>query len=317
MAEPLETPGWDDLRLLLEVHRRGSFLAAGQQLKLSTSTVARRIAALEAELGRPVVHRTAQGTTIEKDARRLISIAEEFEQQLAAARRDAATGAPSSPFAGVVRISLPDGFLIGAAEAAARFRAVHPETEIELISEARRVDLAAREADLGVRSVRSSSPVLIDKPLGAIAAGLFASEAYLAKRLPSRELRAGEYAAHDFVVEDVARGAGMAQWLVARGAARFPVRSNSHEARIHAAKRGMGLVILALASALEHPELLPVRLEAPLPALPFFLTMHKDLRKVPRVRGVAEALSQVVAEYLKKQAEVAQRPVSRSRKRRS
>ncbi len=35
------------------------------------------------------------------------------------------------------------------------------------------------------------------------------------------------------------------------------------------------------------------------------------------VNGVAEALSQVVAEYLKKQAEVAQRPVSRSRKRRS
>lgn len=311
MAERDAAPGWDDLRLLLEVHRKGSFLAAGQQLKLSTSTVARRIAALEEELGRPVVHRTAQGTTIDKDARTLIAIAEEFEQQLAAARRDAASGEARSPFAGVVRISLPDGFLIGAAEAAARFRKLHPETEIELISEARRVDLAAREADIGVRAMRSSSPVLIDKPVGSVLAGLFASKAYLSKRLPSRRLRAGDYGAQDFVVEDVARGAGPAQWLIARGASRFPVRSNSVEARIHAAKRGMGLVMVGLASAPQHPELERVELEQPLPALPFFIVMHKDLRKVPRVRGVAEAFQQVIAEYMKKQGEVASRSRSR------
>jgi DNA-binding transcriptional LysR family regulator len=302
MAETDVTPGWDDLRLLLEVHRRGSFLAAGEQLKLSTSTVARRIAALEAELGHPVVHRTAQGTTIEKDARNLIAIAEEFEQQLAAARRDAASGAKRSPFAGVVRISLPDGFLVGAAEAAARFCKQHPETEIELISETRYVDLSSREADLGLRAARSSSPVLIDKPIGAVLTGLFASEAYLRKRLPSRELKAGDYAAQDFVVEDVARGAGPAQWLVARGASRFPVRSNSYEARIHAAKRDMGIVMMGIGSAAQHPELHFIALDAPLPSIPFFLTMHRDLRKVPRVRGVADALHEVISGFMASQA---------------
>ncbi|MBL8914090.1 MAG: LysR family transcriptional regulator, partial [Archangium sp.] len=190
-------------------------------------------------------------------------------------------------------------------------------TEIELISEARRVDLAAREADIGVRAGRSTSPVLIDKPIGSVATGLFASAAYLSKRLPSRALRSGEYAAQDFVVEDVARGPGPSQWLIARGASRFPVRSNSYEARIHAAKRGMGLVMLGLASGPEHPQLERVELDQPLPSLQFFITMHKDLRKVPRVRGVAEAFQQVVGEYMKKQGDVAQRSLSRSRSRRS
>ncbi|MFT3707335.1 MAG: LysR family transcriptional regulator [Archangium sp.] len=306
MAE-LVTPGWDDLRLLLEVHRRGSFLAAGQQLKLSTSTVARRIAALEEELGHPVVHRTAQGTTLEKDARNLIAIAEEFEQQLAAARRDSASGTKRSPYAGVVRISLPDGFLIGAAEAAAKFRREHPETEIELISELRYVDLASREADIGIRAQRSSSPVLIDKPIGAVLTGLYASEAYLKKRLPSRELTPGAYAAQDFVVEDVARAAGPAQWLIARGASRFPVRSNSYEARLHAAKRDMGIVMMGVGTADQHRELHPIALESPLPAISFFLTMHQDLRKVPRVRGVAAALLDVIGTFMAAQAKAAAR----------
>ncbi|MBN8231504.1 LysR family transcriptional regulator [Corallococcus macrosporus] len=149
-----KTPAWDDLRVLLEVHRAGSFLAAGLRLGLSTSTVARRIGALEKDLGRPLVHRTSQGVWLEKEALELIALAEHFEQALRAHRRDEGG---SSPYAGRIRISLPDGFLTGAAEAATRFRRLHPETLIEVISELRFVDLSSREADIGVRGGRCSS----------------------------------------------------------------------------------------------------------------------------------------------------------------
>ena len=60
-------PAWDDLRVLLEVHRAGSFLAAGLRLGLSTSTVARRIGALEKDLGGALVHRTSQGVWLERE----------------------------------------------------------------------------------------------------------------------------------------------------------------------------------------------------------------------------------------------------------
>ena len=40
MGTPATTPAWDDLRVLLAVHRHRSFLAAGRALAVSTSTVA-------------------------------------------------------------------------------------------------------------------------------------------------------------------------------------------------------------------------------------------------------------------------------------
>lgn len=294
-------PAWDDLRVLLEVHRGGSFLAAGLQLGWSTSTVARRIGALEKDLGRALVHRTSQGAWLEKEALELIALAEHFEQSLRAHRRD---GGGSSPYAGRIRVSLPDGFLVGAAEAAVRFRRRHPETRIEVISELRFVDLSSREADIGVRGGRSSSSVLIDKPLGEVVSGLYASEDYLNRFLPKRYLGADDYRDQDFVVEDeTPRGQGPAQWLVQRGASRFPFRSNSMDARLHAAKGGMGLVMLGVGAEREHPGLIRVGLETPLPSLRFYLTMHKDLRKVPRIREFATVIESVFTEYLAAQAD--------------
>ncbi|MFO0596158.1 MAG: LysR family transcriptional regulator [Myxococcaceae bacterium] len=308
-----KTPAWDDLRVLLEVHRTGSFLEAGRQLGLSTSTVARRVEALERQLDRPLLHRTSQGTTLEADALPLVEVAQQFERALAARQRDE-QGA-TSEFAGRVRISVPDGFAAALAEAAARFHVEHPETEIELISEARMVDLAAREADLGVRGQRSTSPALIEKPLGAIASGLFASEAYLARALPSRSLRDADFAAHHFVVEEaLPRSKGPRGWLVERGAHRFPFTSNSMAARVHAAKQGLGLVVAHLGVELEHPALVRVALETPLPTLKFYLTMHRDLRKVPRMRGVAAAIEALMAEYLAVQAQLDEQWARRPRR---
>src|SRR5580704_13930408 len=73
------TPAWDDLRVLLALHRQGSFLGAGKAIGISTSTAARRIEALEAGLGRPLVHRTSGGTLLEPDAFPLVNLAEQLE----------------------------------------------------------------------------------------------------------------------------------------------------------------------------------------------------------------------------------------------
>ncbi|MBX3217401.1 MAG: LysR family transcriptional regulator [Labilithrix sp.] len=68
-------PSWDDLRLLLAVHRAKSFFGAGKELGLATSTVARRLEALESSLGRRLVHRGNSGSTIDADALGPIALA--------------------------------------------------------------------------------------------------------------------------------------------------------------------------------------------------------------------------------------------------
>lgn len=101
------TPTWDDLRVLLAVHRHRSFLAAGRALGLSTSTTGRRIDALEESLGRKLVKRTSAGSEVDPEALRLVQLAEELEHGLESVRRDSQT----SNLAGTVRISIGQGFV--------------------------------------------------------------------------------------------------------------------------------------------------------------------------------------------------------------
>jgi len=305
---PGSLPAWDDLRLLLEVHRRGSFLAAGAQLGLSTSTVARRIAELERSLGRRLVRRTSQGTSLEADGLTLVALAEDFERSLTAHQRDGA-----SAYAGTVRVSLPDGFMSVAVQAIAKVRREHPEIFVELSSEARFVDLTAREADIGVRGARSSSAVLVERPIGEVRPGLFASPDYLKARLPGRYLADGDWGQQDFITGDAPHGP--TEWLITRGAVRFPLRVSTLEGRLDAAERGLGLVMAGAGMPSSRRRLTRIRLEEPLPSLPFYLVMHQDLRSVPRVRAVADALGEAFAEARVQQERADEQFATRTRQR--
>jgi DNA-binding transcriptional LysR family regulator len=288
-------PVWDDLRVLLAVHRHRSFLHAGKALGLSTSTAARRVAALEAALGRALVHRTSSGTFVVPEAQALVALAEQLSLGLDVVRRDDRRSA----LAGSVRISIGEGFTFPVTEALARFREAHPETSIELSVEARFVDLARREADLGIRLVRSSSEVLVERPLGRVGFALFASESYLARRLPTRRLTAADVAAQDFLGYDGAlRRLPQEQWLVAHGAVRFPFRSASDHALLAAAAAGQGIVLLSpvLARLRDLARIEPGPELQGLPAVDAWLVAHRESRAIPRVRAVAIALERAFRE---------------------
>lgn len=280
---------WSDLRILLEIERRKSFLAAGKALGLSTSTVARRMDALEKALGLPVVHRTSQGVSLEKAALELVTAARAFEQALAAGRRDAAVD--TSVVAGTVRISVPDGFGPWLAKPLAQLQRRHPALEVELISELRYVDLSSREADLAVRAGRTNTSELVARLLAEVTIGLYATEAYLERALPKRYLAARDYAEQSFVVEDLnIAERKIPNVLMLRGATRFPFRSNAYEVRVRAAEESLGLVMLANTNASQHPQLRPVQLETAFPTLRFYLTFRRGLRRDPRIRAVTQAI---------------------------
>jgi hypothetical protein len=58
--------------------------------------------------------------------------------------------------------------------------------------------------------------------------------------------------------------------------------------------------MLAKLDAPLHPRLHPIGLEAPIPSLRFYLTFHRRLRHVPRVRAVAQAISAAAREAMSK-----------------
>jgi DNA-binding transcriptional LysR family regulator len=280
----METPSWDDLRVLLAVHRQRSFLSAGKALGLSTSTTSRRIDALEEALCRKLVNRGRAGTVLEPDALRLIRLAEDMEHGLDVERRDA------SSTAGTVKVSVPEGSVREAAQALLSFRREHPDTDIELLGENRLSDIAKREADIGVRLSRSTSSVLIEKQIATIRFGIYASPEYVRRHVPSCRIRKEEVGRHAFVgLESRWRDLPQEQWMTALGATCFPFRSSSVVAILEAVRQGAGIAAL-VEQVGRDAGLVRIDVHMAGPTQPVYLVYHRELRNVPRIKAVVAAM---------------------------
>ncbi|WP_438024699.1 LysR family transcriptional regulator [Sorangium sp. So ce233] len=292
---PTDGPSWDDLRVLLTVHREKSFLAAGKKLGVATSTIARRIEALERTLGRPLVHRGNTGVQVDAEALALVGLGENLELGLEALRRDAR----DATVAGVVRVSVSEGFVRPMTRALARLRVKHPALLLELSSESRMADLARREADVGIRVARTGSATLVEKPMGRAHVALFASRGYVERRLPGARLGRDAASLHDWVGFD--RGLErlpQEQWLRAYGAARFVFRSSSFAAIEEAVLAGLGIGLLGEAQASGLDGLVRLETDERPPSVDVYLVFHRDAKKTPRVRVVARELEAELRRHL-------------------
>jgi len=94
---------WDDLRTFLAVARTGSTLGAAKALKVSQTTAARRIAALETALGLTLFERRQAGYALTPAGEALVGRAEAAEA--AATAFGEAAAAQSREATGTVRFT--------------------------------------------------------------------------------------------------------------------------------------------------------------------------------------------------------------------
>lgn len=281
-----ESPTWDDLRFLLAVHRGKSLLAAGKALGVATSTVARRVDALEQALGRPLVHRGNNGTRVDADALGLLALAQQMELGLDALRR----GPSAERIAGTVRISASEGFARPLVRVFVSLRETYPALHLEFVSESRLADLARHEADIGVRITRSLSPALVEKSMGKLKLAVFAARSYVERRLPLAVLSKANAGHHDWVCHDRSlRKMPSEQWMRAYGAERFVLSSGSPVALEEAIVAGMGLGILGIPQG-EALALVRIETESTPPPVTVFLAFHRDAKRTPRVHAVVKEL---------------------------
>ena len=151
---------WDDLRLLLAVSRRGSFLQAGQLLGIAASTVSRRLTQLETALGEPLVERGVEGCRLTSRGQAPVD------------------GAPAI-LSGTVLVSAGEGFSASVLEAASRFTAQHPGCSVELQVTTDFHKIVRGVADIAIRTAHLGEPSLIYRGLGKLDYGVFATAAYL------------------------------------------------------------------------------------------------------------------------------------------
>ncbi|GAB3425719.1 LysR family transcriptional regulator [Massilia solisilvae] len=285
MQKSTETPlGWDDVRYFLELARQGKLTATARVLGVEHSTVARRVSALEAQLGLRLFDRLPKSWVLTSEGEGLLGYARRIEEEALAFSR---AGAGYGALRGTVRVSAPPVFTSAfLAPRLALARERWPGISIELIGEPRQANLYRREADLALRLSRPHEEGLAARRLGQMGYALYGATPWASK----------PEAAWEFVgYDELLRETPQQRWLEQLAAGRpFRMRTNDLATMWMACRGGLGLAALphflargddTLARFDQHP--CPVHREV-------WLAVHPDVRRSPRVKMVADLVAELI-----------------------
>ena len=169
---------WDDMRFFLVLCRSRSLLAAASALKVTHSTVSRRLSALEASLQTQLFFRTERGCRPTAAGEKLLPYAEQLEATIHLLEED--VYGKNAQLSGSVRIGAPDGFgNCFLAPRLGKFQRMHSALEIELVAVPLYYSLAKREVDILITIRKPKGGHVIARKLPSYKWGLFATKNYL------------------------------------------------------------------------------------------------------------------------------------------
>jgi DNA-binding transcriptional LysR family regulator len=247
----------NDLLLFARVVDEGSFSRAAERLGLPKSTVSRRVAALEGQLGERLLLRTTRKLTITDLGRNVLEHAQQVvsEVEAATALAQHRQARPS----GRLRVSMPTDFanlLLGTL--LARFIARYPDISLEVDLSPRRVDLVGENFDLAIRmGDLPDDASMAARPLAQLTNGLYASPDYVARRGEPRE--PADLMRHH-ALRLLQRSGDPAPWTLSRGSERWqgtpPGRAtaNSPELLVNLARASAGIAMASDHFARPHVE---------------------------------------------------------------
>ncbi len=288
---------WALVRSFLAALDHGSLMGAARALGTHQPTLGRHIAELEAQWGLTLFERTGRGLRPTADALRLADAARQMAQAADQLARQA-SGAQRG-LTGTVRLSASQPVACALLPPVlARLRDALPDVQIELVVSNAVSNLLQREADIAVRMVRPDQGSLMGKRVGQVAIGAYAHRDYLRRRGTPRQVT--DLAQHELIgfdrAGDIVRGmAGMGHAMTRD---QFALRTddlNAHEALVRA---GLGIGFLARYVARRHADLVPLLPALPIPPLPMWLVVHREIRSSPRIRAVWDVLSAALPEAL-------------------
>lgn len=291
---------WDDLRVLLTVHREGSLKRAAATLEVNISTVSRRIDALEQRLGVRLFDRTPDGAKPTDAVERSIVHAEAMERGAMGFSR-ALEGLELEP-KGPVRLAAPPGvadhFLV---PQLGGLLARHPKLRLKILASIGYADLSRAEADLALRMRRPSGGDFIVRRL--------ARHGYVAicSSRASRNIQPGQGAS---ALRWVTWGENLAdrpdrRWVLEHaGDDAVILETSSMTAQIEAVRLGLGAMLVPTpyqslrgVRRLHLSDELEISL-AEVPADDLWLVGHRALREVPRIAAVWAWLDEAFAAAL-------------------
>lgn len=285
---------WDHQRTFLAVLEEGSLSGAARRLGVSQPTVRSRIEALEGALGAVLFTRSVRGLAPTDIARalgepaRAMAMASELFVRCASA--------PPGASSGTVRLSVPEFMGIEVVPPVlASLRRAYPGICVELELSNALSDVLRQEADVAIRTVAPTQQALVARRVASIPLRFFASVGYLERHGVPQAL--SELVEHDLIGPD--RSPSDRAFAASMGPVftrcRFVLRTDSHPAQIAAARAGVGIAVVQAPVGLRDPVLRPVLPDVTVARLGVWVVTHEDLRRLPRIRAVFDALVEALS----------------------
>ena len=281
---------WNDIRYFLAVARQGSTLSAARALRVSQTTVARRITALEEALGVTLFDKRQAGYSLTPGGQDLLAraalvegAADSFSEAAAAQNRDVR---------GMVRITTQEIFANTLLAPMLReLHELHPEIVIELDTQQELLDLGAGEADISLRSTAQ------DAPAGVVGRRLCIDDWTLYCSREYGERHGVPRTREDLRKHSIIGGGGGKLWLHYEAWLRslglegqVAMHHATSTGLFTAVRSGFGIAVLPCIVADAEPDLIRCVKPRDDHGRVMWLLTHERVRHTPRVRVVIDFL---------------------------
>lgn len=241
---------WEDLRYILAVARSGTVLAAAKSLRVSPTTMARRLRTLEESQGTALFEKFKHGIVLNEAGERVVAVAEEVERMTDLL--DAEIHGLDQTLVGSIRVTSTDFLLRQWIADFGAFKARYPNIELELTSTTSVINLTQRQADVALR-IAATAP---EHLLGAKHAELFYA-IYASRELVESLGEDAPYGAFPWLSWDLSIARSTDTWIAANAGedANIVVRVGKMNVMIAAIEAGLGATILPCVIGDANPEL--------------------------------------------------------------
>ncbi|MBL4636909.1 MAG: LysR family transcriptional regulator [Kofleriaceae bacterium] len=271
---------WEDLRYLEALSRKGNAQAAARELGVSASTVYRRVAALEAEIGGTCLHKGGDAGELTETGKRLVVMARDIRTGMGRIRSQ--SEANSKGLRGKVGLTTVDGMVPLLGEPLRQLSDSYPGLSVELIVGDSGPSVRKHQVDVAIGVMLRPPEELIGRSLFRIEYAVYGTTASVARE-PLHWIRRGPPISFTPESEWEDEHAGKAA-----------VRTGTVSAMLSLVQSGVGVGLLPKRSAELHPELveLPEYTQSlgGLAVREAWLLVHPETRKNPKVRALFDLL---------------------------
>lgn len=275
---------WNDLRYVLALAREGSMSGAGRALSVEHTTVARRISALEKQLGSRLFDRLPNGYVMTQVAEKLYPHAVSMEELIQVADRE--VFGMDAQLSGNLKLTASyDVFSRLITPKIEPFTEQYPGIVLELLSSTSLADLSGRQADIAVRLSPNPPDYLIGRKVLPLAHGIYASAKYLKKKrdIDSLVLWEHEHKTPEWVADHFPQ-------------ARISIRANEVLSMMESIRNHLGIGRLPCYIGDSESSLRRLDLSLTPSTWGVWVLSHVDLRSTARVRVCREFLMGVIEE---------------------